>query len=74
MKSAVAGVVDRGGGLRVVVGPRAGMKYHRGDGEYLYILPGLRVIEPVPIEEAAELIERVTQYVRQRHKAGKLRF
>lgn len=67
MLSAVAGIVDRGGGIRVVVGPRRNMILHRGPGEHLFIVPELKVQEPVPWGKAqADLIENVRSYVRAR--------
>jgi hypothetical protein len=63
-KSAVAGIVDRGGGLRVVVGPRSNMRFHVAAGERLFIVPGFKVQEPVPWgKDQVDLIARVEAYV-----------
>ncbi len=62
--SAVAGIVDSKGGLRVVVTQRWRMRFHVGKGERLFVLPGVRVQEPVPWGQVqADLIERVKTYV-----------
>jgi len=63
MTSAVAGIIDRNGGLRVVVTQRSRMKHHAEPGEQLFIVPGLEVTEPVPWEEIPPLIKRVTKHV-----------
>ena len=70
MRSAVAGIVDRGGGLRVVVTERWRMQFHAGEGEKLYIVPGLEVDEPVDRGNVPYLIDRVKTYV---HSQGGLR-
>ena len=64
VKSAVAGIVDVKGGLRVVVTQRRRMKYHVALGERLFIVPGLKVQEPVAWgKDQADLIARVEAYV-----------
>jgi hypothetical protein len=62
-KSAVAGIIDAKGGLRVVVTQRWRMHHHVGPGERLFIVPNLRVQEPVSIGDAAPLIETVKRYI-----------
>lgn len=62
-KSAVAGIIDRGGGLRVVVGPRGNMIYHIGRGERLYLIEGLKVREPVAWGAVPALIETVRERI-----------
>jgi hypothetical protein len=68
MKSVVAGVVGRNGELRVVICPKRNIAYHLGEDEVLYVLPGLRVQEPVSIGETAALVAQVTDYVKEREK------
>jgi len=61
--SAVAGIVDKGGGLRVVVTQPWLLGHHVGPGEKLFILPETLVQEPVSLEKADSLIEAVQAYV-----------
>lgn len=63
MASAVAGILDRKGGLRVVVTQRWRMRHHLGKGERLFVLPDLDVQEPVPWNEIPPLIEKVQKHV-----------
>ena len=63
MLSAVAGIVDRVGGLRVVVTQRWRMRHHVGKGERLFIVPGYEVAEPVPWDDIPPLIDRVKKHV-----------
>jgi hypothetical protein len=68
VKSLVAGVVDRKGGMRVVVtdGP---LSCHVQPGERLYVLPNYQVQEPVPFADIPALVARVERYVaKQRRK------
>jgi len=65
MRSAVAGVLDSNGGLRVVVTERWRMRYHVSQGERLFVVPGLRVTEPVPWDDIPPLIETVQRHVAQ---------
>lgn len=67
-KSIVAGIVDRKGGLRVVVtdGP---LTVHIGSGERAYVLPD-KIQEPVPFNEIPTLITKVEQYVAQQIAAN----
>lgn len=62
-KSAVAGILDRGGGLRVVVTKRWRMKHHVGPGERLFIVPGLRVREPVSWGAVPALMRHVCEHM-----------
>lgn len=63
-KSSVAGVVNENGELvRVVVTQRQNMKYHAGEGEQIFVLPNVRVQEPVPWHRVADLIDIVRQFV-----------
>lgn len=61
--SAVAGILDRKGGLRVIVTQRWRMRYHVGKGERLFVIPGLDVKEPVAWNDIPPLIDRVQKYV-----------
>ncbi len=61
--SAVAGIVNSKGGIRVVVTQRWRMHYHVGPGETLYVVPGLEVEEPVPHGHIPALIKKVQDYV-----------
>ena len=62
--SAVAGIIDKNGGLRVVVTERWRMKYHVKKGEKIFVVPNLKVQEPVAWgKETVDLIERVKTYV-----------
>jgi|SRR6516162_5282561 hypothetical protein len=63
--SAVAGILDTKGGLRVVVTQRFRMRHHIGKGERLFVVPGYEVEEPVPWDDIPELIERVKKHVQQ---------
>lgn len=58
-KSAVAGVRDRSGGVRVVVTKLWRLHHHVGEGETIYVLPGVWVKEPVPHDDIAPLVHRV---------------
>ena len=59
-KSLVAGIVDRKGGLRVVVD--GDIRPHLGPGERAYILPD-KVQEPIPLHAIPALVAKVEQYV-----------
>jgi hypothetical protein len=63
-KSAVAGVVDRKGGMRVVVTQPWRMRHHVEDGERLFVVPKLRVQEPVPWDEIPIVIAKAEKHVR----------
>jgi hypothetical protein len=63
MKSAVAGIIDSNGGLRVVVTQRWRMHHHVKKGEKLFVVPGLKVREPVSLSQAADLIETVKKHI-----------
>jgi len=65
-KSSVAGIVDKKGGLRIIVAHKKNMPFHLFEGERLYILPRVKVIEPVTdMREIADLIRQVEDYVKQ---------
>jgi len=62
-KSIVAGIVSPGGGFRVVVEKRHDIHCHVFPGERLYILPGVKVTEPVSFDKVPNLIKKVEDYV-----------
>lgn len=55
MKSAVAGIIDDYGGLRVVVTDN-GFHHHLRPGERLFVVPNFYVEEPVPWDMIPHLI------------------
>ena len=61
--SDVAGIVDRKGGFRVVVTQRFRMRHHVGKGERLFVVPGLKVEEPIPFENIYGIVSQVEQYI-----------
>lgn len=61
--SAVAGILDRKGGLRVVVTQRWRLKYHVKKGDRLFIVPDLLVQEPVPWNDIPRVIETAQRHV-----------
>ena len=63
MSSAVAGIIDRNGGLRVVVTERWRMQQHVGHGERLFIVSDLEVQEPVRWGQVPDVIEAVKQHI-----------
>ena len=63
MRSSVAGIVDVNGGLRVVVTERWRLHSHVGHGERLFIVPGLKVQEPVSWGRVPDVIEAVRQHI-----------
>ena len=63
MANAVAGILDKNGGLRVVATQLDGFKEHVGEGEKLYIVPGMLVPEPVPWEEIPDVILTVQKHI-----------
>jgi hypothetical protein len=63
MLSAVAGILDTYGGLRVVVTPRWRMKYHKRHDELLFVVPDFKVQEPVPWEKIPALIATVERHI-----------
>lgn len=63
-RSIVAGIVDRGGGVRVVVTAQDNIHYHVGEGERLYVVPDFFVEQPLPYEKYAHVIETALEYVK----------
>lgn len=59
-KSAIAGIIDAYGGLRIVVAHPKTFKHHLADGEKLFIVPNVSVREPVPYNKILWL-EQVTR-------------
>lgn len=68
MKSLVAGIIDRKGGLRIVV-TDGDLNCHIGPGERTYVLP-FKVQEPIPFEDIPKLVAKVEQYVLQQTAAN----
>jgi hypothetical protein len=64
MGSRLAGIVEKSGGIRVVVTHESHMHFHVADGEKLYIVPDFIVNEPVAYEDYAGLIEKAESYVK----------
>jgi len=63
MTSAVAGIVDRNGGVRTVVTQRWRMRHHVKKGEQLFVVPGFFVQEPVPWDEIPIVIDIVQKHI-----------
>jgi hypothetical protein len=61
--SAVAGILDQKGGLRVVVTQRWRMRHHVKKGERLFVVPDLLVQEPVPWNDIPATIASVHRHV-----------
>ena len=66
--SSVYGIMDRGGGVRVVVTDPLEIWAHVGEGETLYD-PDLVIMEPVIQDGIPGLIEKVLAYVAE-HRRG----
>jgi hypothetical protein len=63
--SIVAGIIDRGGGLRIVFDDPRGIQGHVGDGERLIIVPGLEVDEDhTGWDDQLSLVDKVIRYIR----------
>ena len=60
--SVLAGILDRGGGIRVIITPESQIPYHLNDGEQVFIVPGV-VINNIP-QDYAKLINQAMEYVR----------
>lgn len=63
MLSALAGIIDERGGLRVVVTEAWRLHHHVGKDEQLFVVPDVTVKEPVPWEEVPDVIETVQKHV-----------
>jgi hypothetical protein len=62
--SAVAGIIDQHGGLRVVVSEEFRiLQYHVGKNELCFVVPGFLIQEPVPWNYIPTLIRRVELYI-----------
>jgi len=62
--SSVAGILDRGGGARVVVGSRRSIRSNTREGERAFIVPDLRVKEPVPQEKYAFVVTTTVRHMK----------
>jgi hypothetical protein len=65
MEDSLAGIVDKSGGIRVVVTHESHMPFHVGEGEKLYIVPDFIIDKPVSYDEYAALIEKAMAYVKE---------
>lgn len=63
MKSAVAGILDSYGGLRVVITERWRLKNHKRHDELLFVVPNLKVKEPVPWDMIPWLVASVERHI-----------
>lgn len=61
--SDVAGIIDRKGGFRVVVTQRFRMRHHVKKGERLFVVPGLKVQEPIPFEDIYGIVSQVEEHI-----------
>jgi hypothetical protein len=62
--SSVAGIVKPDGGFRVVVTELRRLRHHVQPGERLFVVPGLKVREPIPWgQKQADVIEKTQRYV-----------
>ena len=62
MPSRIAGIIDCGGGFRVVV-TDGDFAPHLAPGEELHILPDVTVDEPVPMADWPNLVRMVDDYL-----------
>jgi len=63
MLSAVAGILERGGGCRIVVTSPFRFRYHLQPGERLFVVPDFWIEEPVPWGLIPWLIGRTELHV-----------
>jgi hypothetical protein len=56
MRSAVAVIVDKKGGSRVVITQRWRMMLHLDPGERLFVVPGLKVVEPLEWDDIPRVL------------------
>lgn len=63
MTSAVAAILKPDGGFRVVVTQIYRMAHHVAKGERIFIVPKLRVKEPIPFDESHDVIEAARKYM-----------
>lgn len=59
MDSAIAGILDRYGGLRFVVAPADALACHVRCDEVLVVVPDVRVHEPVAWSDVPSIIARI---------------
>ena len=64
--SVLAGIIERGGGIRVIVTARENVQCHVGDGEKAYIVPDFFIDGPVPMQRYPALVQRAIKYVKGR--------
>lgn len=63
MLSDVAGIIDSKGGFRVVVTERHRFKHHVAKGERLFVVPNLKVKEPIPFEDIHGIVTKVEEHI-----------
>lgn len=64
MVSILAGIVERQGGIRVVVTAQENIHYHVNEGERLYVVPDFFIEGEVPYGQYAALIDKAVKYVK----------
>lgn len=64
MASSVAGIIDRNGGLRVVIAAPETFHSHVGPGERIFIVPDYEIEEPVSYNDTPSVIVHVQRHVR----------
>ena len=62
----LAGIVDRHGGIRVVVTAQENIHYHVAEGERLYVVPNFFADDLVSGGQYVALIDMATKYVKSR--------
>jgi hypothetical protein len=63
-KSHVAGIISPNGAVRYVVTEKWRFKYHLQPGERLFVVPKLRVREPIVWEQIPTLINAVNDHIK----------
>ena len=61
--SAVGGIVDAGGGLRLVIAPRDSFRHHVLKGERLFVLPNVGILQPASLGHISDLVRRMREYI-----------
>jgi hypothetical protein len=68
MKASVAGIIDSGGGIRIVVSDIPGFARHLQPKEVLFIVPNLLVDDPLESNQRNSIISQTIEYVESRIK------
>jgi hypothetical protein len=61
--SRIGGILDPYGGLRFIVARKYQFRAHVRCDELLFVVPGVKVVEPVPWEQIPWVISRITQHI-----------